>query len=170
MPATHVGNDNRIGVLPEPLIKDYKVWLTSWAHFWDTPHWWGELTTIIDVGDPKKLAWKVCTSFLILAIRCETLQNQHCTVRPAPKCLSRSRFLPNNPTYHNVHWQPLLLTLAYTQSLQYWAEKVSLPMLSGKHPLAMSVVELRQQVEGHFTFSKQDILCNLGGTVPEARS
>ena len=38
------------------------------------------------------------------------------------------------------------------------------------HPLAISVVELRWQVEGHFTFSKQDVLLNLGNTVPEARS
>ena len=43
-------------------------------------------------------------------------------------------------------------------------------MLSGYHPLVMSIVELKWQVEGHFTFSKQDIFCNLGGTVPEARS
>ena len=43
-------------------------------------------------------------------------------------------------------------------------------MLGGYHPLGMSIVELRQQVEGHFIFSKQDIFCNLEGTVPEARS
>ena len=43
-------------------------------------------------------------------------------------------------------------------------------MLSGYHTLMMSVVELRWWVEGHFTSNKQDIFCNLGGTVPEARS
>ena len=43
-------------------------------------------------------------------------------------------------------------------------------MPGGYCPLAMSIVELRWQVEGHFAFSKQDILHNLGGTVPEARS
>ena len=34
----------------------------------------------------------------------------------------------------------------------------------------MSIVELQWQVEGHVAFSKQDILCNLEGTIPEARS
>ena len=87
-----------------------------------------------------------------------------------PNVSSRSRFLPSDPTYQDIHQQPLLLTLAYTQALQYWVEKVSLPMLGGYCPLVMSIVELRWQVEGHFTFSKQDIFCNLEGTVSEARS
>ena len=34
----------------------------------------------------------------------------------------------------------------------------------------MSVVELKWQVEGQVTFSKQDIFQNLGGTIPETRS
>ena len=89
---------------------------------------------------------------------------------PAAKCFSRSRFLPSDPTSQDVHWPPLMLTLAYAQVLQYWVEKVRPPMLGGYCPLAMSIVELRQQVEGYFTFSKQDIFHNLGGTVPEARS
>ena len=37
----------------------------------------------------------------------------------------------------------LLLTVAYTQVLQYWAEKVRLPILN-YHPLAMSMMELKQ--------------------------
>ena len=154
MPATHVGNENRMGILPEPWIKDYEVWLTWWAHFLDTPHWWGELTSIQDVEDLKRLAQKICASFLILAVRCETLQNQDYTMPPAPKCLSRSRFLPDNPSYQYICQQPLLLTLAYAQALQYWAEKVSPPTPSGYCPLAMSIVELRWWVEGHLIFSK----------------
>ena len=35
-------------------------------------------------------------------------------------------------------------------------------MLCGYCPLVKSIVELRQQVEGDFTFSKQDIFHNLG--------
>ena len=89
---------------------------------------------------------------------------------PTPKCLSRSRFLPDNLTYQDVHWQPLLLTLAYAQVLQYWVEKVSPPTLHDYHPLVMSRAELKQQVEGHVTFSMLDIFHNLEGTVPEDRS
>ena len=170
MPSTQVGNENRMGIPPGPSIKNYEVWLTWQACFLDTSHWWGELTAIPDVEDLNRLAQKIHTSFLIPVVRCETLQNQDYTTSPAPKCLSRNRFLPNDPTYQDVHWQPLLLTLAYAQALQYWAEKVSPPMPGGYHPLVMSVVQLRWREEGHFTFSKQNILCNLGGTVPEARS
>ena len=34
----------------------------------------------------------------------------------------------------------------------------------------MSIVELKQHVEGHITFSKQDVFQNLGSTTPEAKS
>ena len=103
-------------------------------------------------------------------VRCEALLNQDYTVPPAPKCLARSRFLPGDLTYQDIQWQPLLLTLAYAQAWQYWAEKVSLPTLDAYCPLAMSIVELKWWAEGHITFSKQDIFHNLGDTVPEARS
>ena len=113
MPATHVGNENRMGIPPEPSIKNYEAWLTRWAHYLDTPHSWRELTAIPDVEDLRRLAQKIRASFLIPAVRCETLQNQDYTAPPAPKCLSRSRFLPNDPTYQNICQQSLLLTLAY---------------------------------------------------------
>ena len=32
MPATNVGNGNRMGILSEPLIKNYEAWLTFWTH------------------------------------------------------------------------------------------------------------------------------------------
>ena len=34
----------------------------------------------------------------------------------------------------------------------------------------MSIMKLKWWVERHVTFSKQDIFCNLGGTIPETRS
>ena len=162
MTATHAGNENRKGIPPEPSIKNCEAWLTWWACFMDTSHWWRELTAIPDAEDPRRLAQQIHASFLMLMVRCETLQNQDYTLPPAPKCLSREWFLSNDPTYQDVHWQPLLLSLAYAWWLQYWVEKVNPPMLSSYWPLAMSIVGLRQQVEGHFTFSKQDIFHNLG--------
>ena len=48
----------------------------------------------------------------------------------------------------------LLLTIVYTQALQYWAEKVMPPTLNEYHPLAMSMEELRQHVRGYVTFHK----------------
>ena len=143
MPVTYLCIENRMGDTPKPLIKNYEVWLNWQAHQLDTLHWWGEVTTIPDVEDPRRLAQKICASFLIPVVRFETLLNQDYTACPAPKCLSRSRFLPNDPTYQDDQWQPLLLTLAYAQVLQYWAEKVSLSTLCDYCPLAMSVVELK---------------------------
>ena len=102
MSTTHAATKNRMVIQPESLIKNYKVWLTWQACFLDTPHWWTELTAILGIDDLKKLAWKICASFLIL--RCEGLQDEDYTVPPAPKCLSRSRFLPHDPTYQDVHW------------------------------------------------------------------
>ena len=58
---------------PGPSINNYEVWLTWWAHFLDTPHRWGELTAIPDVEDLRRLAQKICASFLIPVVRCETL-------------------------------------------------------------------------------------------------
>ena len=33
----------------------YKLWLDWWAFQLDTPHWWEELTAILEVEDLKKL-------------------------------------------------------------------------------------------------------------------
>ena len=72
MPTIHVGGENRMDITPEPSINNYEVWLTWWAHFLDTLHWLGELATIPDVDDLRRLTQKIRASFLILAVRCET--------------------------------------------------------------------------------------------------
>ena len=167
MPKTYLDLGNRMGYPPEPSIKNYKMWMDWQACQLDTPHWWAELTAIPEVEDSRKLAQKICTSSLIPAVRCEALPSQDCTVPPAPKCLTRGRFLPDDPSYQDVWWQPLLLTLVYAWMLQYWVEKVRPPTLSDYHPLAMSLVELKQHVEGHITLSKQDVFWNLGSTTHE---
>ena len=132
-------------------------------------HWWGELVTIPDVEDPRRMAWKICASFVILAIRCEAHLTQDYTVPPAPECLT-CLFLPDNPTYQDIQWQLLLLTLANAQALQYWVEKVNPPTLDTYCPLAMSVLELKWQVEEHIAFSKPDVFSSLKDAIPEARS
>ena len=59
------------------------------------------------------------------------------------------------------------MTLAYARALQYWVEKVNLPVSGEPCPLAMCVRELRQQVGGHITCNKQDILDGLRDVLPE---
>ena len=122
--------------LPEPSIRNVEVWLDWQACLMDTPHWWGELTVIPEVEDPRKLAWKIHASFSIPGVRCETFPGQEYTMPPATRCLTRGRFIPNNPSYQDVWQQPLLMTVAYTQALQYWVEQVRPPVHPDYHPLA----------------------------------
>ena len=84
MPIAYPDIGGRRNYLPEPSIRNIEVWLDWQAHPLDTPHWWLELTAITDVKNPKRLAWKICTSFSILAVRCETFPGQEYTVPPAP--------------------------------------------------------------------------------------
>ena len=102
MPTVYPGIGIRIICLPEPSIKNYETWLDWQAHRLDTPHRWEVLTAIPDVEDLKRLAWKICASFLILAVQCEALLNQDYTAPPAPKCLTRGRFLPDDPFYQDI--------------------------------------------------------------------
>ena len=150
MPMTDWGTRGRWGYPPEPSIKNYELWLDWWAHQLDTPDWWEELTAIPEGGDLKKLAWKVCTCFNIPAVQCEALKIQDYTAPPSPKCLKRGMFLPNDPSYQDIWQRPLLLTLAYLQVLQYWAEEANLPGPGEPCPLAMSVVELRQHIGKYY--------------------
>ena len=75
------------GYPPEPSIKNIEAWLDWWAHQLDTPHWWVELTAVPDMEDPKKLARKFCTSFLIPTVRCEASPGQGYTVPLLPNVL-----------------------------------------------------------------------------------
>ena len=149
------------GYPPELSIRNIEVWLDWWAHQLDTPHWWVELTAIPNVENPKRLEKKIHASFLILVVRCEAFPGQGYTA-PPPKCLTRNMILPNDPSFQDIWQQPLLLTVAYAQELQYWAEKFRLPVHPDYCPLVMSIVKLMQCVKEHITFYKWDILWGLG--------
>ena len=71
---------------------------------------------------------------------------QEYTMPPAPKCLSRNAFLPDELSYQDVWQKPTFLTVAYARGLQYWAEKLNPPRSSDHCPLAGSIVELRETV------------------------
>ena len=79
-------------------------------------------------------------------------------------------FLPDELSYQDVQQQPFLLTVAYAQELQYWAEKLNLPEDPDFCPLARSVIELRERVKEHVIFTKQDIIQGLGRVNPGATS
>ena len=131
----------------------------------DTPHWYEELTTIPEVGDIKRLAQKIHTSFDVPAVQCKALKNQEYTVSPVPKCLKRGMFLPDDPSCQDIWWKPQLLTLAYAWVLQYWV-----PLEPSKPcPLVMSVREIRWHIGKYTTISKHEVFKGLGNAVPQAK-
>ena len=99
---------------------DIEAWLDWWAHQLDMPCWWTELTAIPGVEDPQKLTQKIKAYFLIPEVRSRVFLGQDYTTPPAPKCLTQNVFLPDELSYRDVQQQPFLLTVAYSQELQYW--------------------------------------------------
>ena len=91
----------------------------------------------------KKLAQKICTSFKVPAVRHDAFRGQGFMVPPAPTCIKRNMFLPDDLPSRMSELKPRWMTLAYAQALQYWVEEAN-PLAPGKpHILAMSVCELR---------------------------
>ena len=132
--------------MAEPSVSDVETWLEWQAEQLGTPAWWLELKAILGVKDPRKLACKIQASFYIPGVRMRAFLEQEYTTPPALKCLSRNTFLPDELSYQDVWQQPTLLTVAYTRGLQYWAEKLKPLRSPDLHPLAGSVVELRETV------------------------
>ena len=71
-------------------------------------------------------------------------------------------FLMDELSYQDVQQQPFLLTVAYAQGLQYWAEKLNQPEDPDFCPLVRSVIELRERVKEHVIFTKWDVIQGLG--------
>ena len=118
------------------------MWLDQQADQLGTPTWWEELKAIPGITDLRKFARKIHASFHILEIRSWASPDQSYSAPPAPKCLNRGAFLPERLEYQDVWRRPKLLTEAYCRCLQYWVEKVHLPVSPEVCPLAESVREL----------------------------
>ena len=86
---------------------------------------------------------------------------QEYSVPPAPQSLNRGAFLPEKLTYQDVRWWPALLTVAYCQCLQHWAEKCNPPRNPDFCSLAESVRELRQAVWEFVNITQGDVMEDL---------
>ena len=86
---------------------------------------------------------------------------------PAPQSLNRGAYLLDNLIYQDVRWWPALLTVAYCQCLQNWAEKCNLPRNSDFHPLAKSMRELRQAICEFINITQEDMIKGLEMEEPE---
>ena len=89
------------------------------------------------------------------------------TAPQAPQSLNRSTFLLEGLAYQGVRQQPALLTIAYTQCLQHWAEKHNPPRNPDFFPWAESVRELQQTVQEFVDISYQDVMRDLEVEKPE---
>ena len=117
----------------------------------------GELKAIPGITDLCKFAWKIHASFCIPEIRSQASPDQSYSAPPAPKCLNWGAFLPERLEYQDVWQRPNLLTEAYCRCLQYWVEKVYLPISPEVCPLAESVRELCRAMGEFVTITTQDI-------------
>ena len=82
---------------------------------------------------------------------------QQYSVPPAPRSLNRGAFLPEGLEYQDIRQWLALLTIAYCQCLQYWAEKHTPPIRKDFCPIAESVKELSQAVSEFVKVTKKDI-------------
>ena len=130
------------GCSTEPSIGDLETWLEFQAGQLGTPTWWEELGVMLGIKDWCKFAQKIRASFYIPEVWIRASPEQGYTAPLAPQSLNRSAFLLERLAYQDVQQQPALLTIAYAQSLQYWAEKHNLPRNPDFCPLAESVREL----------------------------
>ena len=78
---------------PEPSVVDVETWLEWQANQLGTPAWWSELTAILGIKDPQKLAHRIWASFYIPKVKMRAFLEQEYTAPPAPqmpqqKCLS----------------------------------------------------------------------------------
>ena len=64
MHTTYWDIRNRMGYLPEPSIRNYEIWLDWPACQLDT-HTGGQNSLPYPGADPRRLAWKICASFLV---------------------------------------------------------------------------------------------------------
>ena len=87
--------------------------------------------------------------------------NQQYTKPPAPKCLNRNAFIPDELSYQDVCQQPTLLTVTYARGLQYWAEKLNPPRIPDLCSLVGSIVERRKAMQEHVTFNHWDVVQGL---------
>ena len=121
-------------------------------------------------GRPKETCPENLGFLFTLEVGSQVFLGQGYTAPPAPKYLTWNVFLPDGLSYQDVQQQPFLLTMAYAQGLQYWVERLNLPVDPGFHPLARSVLELRERVKEHIIFTKQDIIQGLGRIDPGTTS
>ena len=142
----------------KPPIKDLESCLDYQVDQLGTPTWWGELKAIPGMADLCRFTQKIRVSFHIPEIQYRASPSQGYSAPPAPKSLNQGAFISERLQYQDVQQRPILLTKAYCQSLQHWAEKVYPPISPDACPLVESIKELCLAMSEFVTITKQNIL------------
>ena len=153
--------------LAKPSINDLETWLEYQAKQLGTPMWWGELEAVPGIANLCIFTRKIRASFYVLEVWSRMFLEEGYSMPPAPQSLNREAYLPGRLTYQDVRQQPVLLTVAYCQCHQHWAEKCNLPGNLDFHPLAESVRELRQAICEFMNITWEDVMEDLKMEEPE---
>ena len=95
-------------------------------------------------------------SFSIPAVRSRVFLGQVYTAPPASKCLTQNVFLLDELSYQDMQQQPFLLTVAHAQGLQYWVERLNLPVDPDFLLLGKECPRVERESEGaHGLFQKR---------------
>ena len=138
----------------KPPIKDLESLLDYQADQLGTPTWWGELKAVPRMADLHRFAWKIQVSFHIPEFWYQASPSQGYSTPLAPKSLNQGAFISGRLEYQDVWQRLILLTEAYCQSLQHWAEKVYPPISPDAHPLVENVKELCLAMSDFVTITK----------------
>ena len=129
--------------------------------------WWKELEAVPGITDWQKFTRKIQASFYILEVWSRMFPEEGYSAPCTPQSLNRGAYLPDNLVYQDVRQQPTLLTVAYCQCLQSWAEKCNLPRNPDFCPLAKSMRELRQAICKFINITQEDMIKGLEMKEPE---
>ena len=80
---------------PEPPAKEFCRWVTWNVEACKMPSWWRELVAVLEVGDHKRLAWEVWSSFQLprRVSKLHKVEDYH-QAPPTLPCLLWKKFMP----------------------------------------------------------------------------
>ena len=148
---------------PEPPVEELESWVTWRAQMHNTHGWWQELAEVPGVDDHEKLAWEVQASFKLP----QQISKQHCVENyhqtpPAPLCLHWKSFLPPpDSKFACQDISKLQWAYAQAQALQFWVEKANLPTHGQPHLLAVSIIDLREEMKCYVSFSDENVFSGM---------
>ena len=161
-PATTQEEEEGSDPLQKPPVIEYENWIVWRSCQVHMPNWWWELVGIQGIDDFQALAQKIKASYEVPQARSKAQKvNNNYSLPPAPKYICQKAFLPPQDwrfPYQDYREGQMQKTIAYTQTLQYWAEKANPPLLGQPCLLVRCVQELRWEMKPYVTFTDGAIL------------